>query len=253
MALGMIEQCLELCVQYAKDRVQFGQPIGEFQLIQDKLARMEVARLNVQNLVFRYVEMSAAGVGSLAEASAMAYSARAAVEVTMEAVQLFGGNGYMSEYQVEQLARDSKVLQIYAGTDEIQITHIAKDLLREAADGPRFRQPDGGSGVRRDEEHEAGEDDGRRHEAATAQRLVQDEPAQQGPDHHRRLAQHRHVADGGEAHGDQDHRVGDERGRACRRGGGASRRSSPTRPRRLGRARFPRVMAIPDAVAEARP
>jgi alkylation response protein AidB-like acyl-CoA dehydrogenase len=132
MALGMIEQCLELCVQYAKDRVQFGQPIGEFQLIQDKLARMEVARLNVQNLVFRFIEMGAAGAElTLAEASAMKlYSARAAVEVTMEAVQLFGGNGYMSEFQVEQLARDSKVLQIYAGTDEIQITHIAKDLLR---------------------------------------------------------------------------------------------------------------------------
>ena len=63
MALGIIEQCLELCVQYAKDRVQFGQPIGEFQLIQEKLARMEVARLNVQNLVFRYIEMSAAGRG----------------------------------------------------------------------------------------------------------------------------------------------------------------------------------------------
>jgi alkylation response protein AidB-like acyl-CoA dehydrogenase len=132
MALGMIEQCLQLCVQYAKDRVQFGKPIGEFQLIQDKLARMEVARLNVQNLVFRFIEMGAAGEElSLAEASAMKlYSARAAVEVTMEAVQLFGGNGYMSEFQVEQLARDSKVLQIYAGTDEIQITHIAKDLLR---------------------------------------------------------------------------------------------------------------------------
>ena len=132
MALGMIEQCLQLCVQYAKDRVQFGQPIGEFQLIQDKLARMEVARLNVQNLVFRFIEMGAAGEElSLAEASAMKlYSARAAVEVTMEAVQVFGGNGYMSEFQVEQLARDSKVLQIYAGTDEIQITHIAKDLLR---------------------------------------------------------------------------------------------------------------------------
>jgi alkylation response protein AidB-like acyl-CoA dehydrogenase len=132
MAFGIIERCLELCVQYAKDRVQFGQPIGEFQLIQDKLARMEVARLNVQNLVFRYIEMSAAGVGlTLAEASAMKlYSARAASEVAMEAVQLFGGNGYMSEFQVEQLARDAKVLQIYAGTDEIQITHIAKDLLR---------------------------------------------------------------------------------------------------------------------------
>jgi len=131
MALGMIERCLELCVQYAKDRVQFGQPIGSFQLIQEKLARMEVARLNVQNLVFRFIELAQSGKGmSLAEASAMKlYSARAAVEVTLEAVQIFGGNGYMSEYQVEQLARDAKVLQIYAGTDEIQITHIAKALL----------------------------------------------------------------------------------------------------------------------------
>ncbi|HEX7135769.1 MAG TPA: acyl-CoA dehydrogenase family protein [Iamia sp.] len=132
MALGVIEECLDLSVQYAKDRVQFGQPIGEFQLIQDKLARMEVARLNVQNLVFRTIEMSAGGhMMTLAEASAMKlYSARAATEVAMEAVQLFGGNGYMSEFRVEQLARDAKVLQIYAGTDEIQITHIAKDLLR---------------------------------------------------------------------------------------------------------------------------
>jgi acyl-CoA dehydrogenase len=132
MALGIIEECLELSVQYARDRVQFGKPIGEFQLIQDKLARMEVARMNVQNLVFRTMEMGAAGASmSLAEASAMKlYSARAATEVALEAVQLFGGNGYMSEFRVEQLARDAKVLQIYAGTDEIQITHIAKDLLR---------------------------------------------------------------------------------------------------------------------------
>lgn len=132
MALGIIDKCLELCIQYSKDRVQFGQPIGEFQLIQEKLARMEVARLNVQNLVFRHLEMSDAGRSlTLAEASAMKlYSARAATEVAMEAVQLFGGNGYMSEFHVEQLARDAKVLQIYAGTDEIQITHIAKDLLR---------------------------------------------------------------------------------------------------------------------------
>jgi acyl-CoA dehydrogenase len=133
MSLGIIERCLELSVSYAKERVQFGQPIGEFQLIQDKLARMEVARLNVQNLVFRFIEMSQAGVGlTLAEASAMKlYSARAAVEVAMEAVQLHGGNGYMAEYRVEQLARDAKVLQIYAGTDEIQITHIARELLSE--------------------------------------------------------------------------------------------------------------------------
>ena len=132
MALGIIERCLELSVDYARDRVQFGQPIGQFQLIQEKLARMEVARLNVQNLVFRFLEMTAAGKSlTLAEASALKlYSARAAFEVAMEAVQLFGGNGYMAEFRVEQFARDAKVLQIYAGTDEIQITHIAKDLLR---------------------------------------------------------------------------------------------------------------------------
>jgi alkylation response protein AidB-like acyl-CoA dehydrogenase len=131
MALGIVERCLELSVRYARERVQFGRPIGEFQLIQDKLARMEVARMNLQNLVFRTIECSAQGRGlGFAEASAMKlYAARAAVEVAMEAVQVYGGNGYMSEYQVEQLARDAKVLQIYAGTDEIQISAIARDLL----------------------------------------------------------------------------------------------------------------------------
>ena len=132
MALGIVEQCLDLSVQYARDRVAFGRPIGEFQLIQLKLAKMEVARLNIQNLVFRQIELARAGQQmTLAEASAMKlYSAQSAMEVALEAVQLFGGNGYMAEYQVEQLARDSKVLEIYAGTNEIQMTHIAKDLLR---------------------------------------------------------------------------------------------------------------------------
>ncbi len=131
MSLGVIEECLRLSVAYAKERMLWGKPIGDFQLIQLKLAKMEVARLNVENMVFRYIESSAAGKGmSLAEASAMKlYSAQAASEVAMEAVQLFGGNGYMSEYRVEQLARDAKVFQIYAGTDEIQVTHIARDLL----------------------------------------------------------------------------------------------------------------------------
>lgn len=131
MALGIIERCLELCVPYAKERVQFGQPIGNYQLIQLKLAKMEVARLNVQNLVFRQLEMAGDGKAmNLAEASAMKlYSAQSAMEVALEAVQLFGGNGYMAEYEVEQLARDAKVLQIYAGTDEIQIGQIARSML----------------------------------------------------------------------------------------------------------------------------
>jgi len=131
MALGIIEQCLELCIDYSKNRVQFGQPIGDFQLIQLKLAKMEVARMNCQNLVFRTIELAQAGsTMTLAEASAMKlYSAQAATDCALEAVQLFGGNGYMSEFQVEQLARDAKVLQIYAGTDEIQTSQIARSLL----------------------------------------------------------------------------------------------------------------------------
>ncbi len=134
MALGIVDRCLELSLQYAKDRVQFGQPIGQFQLIQLKLAKMEVARINLQNLVFRHIEMTAAGVPmGYAEASAAKlYAAQAATEVALEAVQLFGGNGYMAEYEVEQLARDAKVLQIYAGTDEIQISAVARSLLADA-------------------------------------------------------------------------------------------------------------------------
>ena len=131
MSLGIIDRCLELSLDYAKTCVRFGKPIGEHQLIQEKLARMEMHRLNVENLVFRTIEKSAAGAGmTLTEASVMKlYSARAAMEVALEAVQVFGGNGYMAEYEVEQLARDAKVLQIYAGTDEIQISQIARSLL----------------------------------------------------------------------------------------------------------------------------
>ena len=134
MSLGIIEQCLELSVAYAKERVQFGRPIGEFQLIQQKLAMMEVARMNIQNLVWRTIEMSNAGESmTFAEASAMKlYAAQQATACALEAVQLHGGNGYMAEYHVEQLARDAKVLQIYAGTDEIQTRAIARSLLADA-------------------------------------------------------------------------------------------------------------------------
>ncbi|HVV76481.1 MAG TPA: acyl-CoA dehydrogenase family protein [Mycobacteriales bacterium] len=131
MSLGVIEECLSLCIDYAKNRELWGQKIGDFQLIQLKLANMEVARQNVQNMVFRTIELRRAGkTPTLAEASAMKYySSQAATEVAMEAVQLFGGNGYMSEYRVEQLARDAKSLMIYAGSNEVQITHVARGLL----------------------------------------------------------------------------------------------------------------------------
>ncbi|AXK85344.1 hypothetical protein SAMN05421776_1011282 [Nocardia farcinica] len=131
MALGIIAECHRLCIDYAKNRRLWGQEIGRFQLVQLKLATMEIARINVQNMVFSTLERARAGkLPTLAEASAMKlYAAQAATEVAMEAVQLFGGNGYMSEYRVEQLARDAKSLMIYAGSNEIQVTHIAKGLL----------------------------------------------------------------------------------------------------------------------------
>ena len=131
MALGIINECHRLCVDYAKTRSLWGKNIGQFQLIQLKLAKMEVARINVQNMVFQTLEKAQAGrIPSLAEASAIKlYSSEAATDVAMEAVQLFGGNGYMAEYRVEQLARDAKSLMIYAGSNEVQVTHIAKGLL----------------------------------------------------------------------------------------------------------------------------
>ena len=131
MALGVIEECLQLCADYAKSRTLWGQQIGQFQLIQLKLANMEVARMNVRNMLFRVIESMQSGIEiSLSEASAIKwYCSQAATDVAMDAVQLFGGNGYMTEYRVEQLARDAKSLMIYAGSNEVQITHVAKGLL----------------------------------------------------------------------------------------------------------------------------
>ena len=132
MALGIIEECTRLSIDYAKHRTLWGTPIGQFQLIQLKLARMEVARVNVRNLVFAHIERSIAGVTpTLAEASAMKlYAAQAACQVADDAIQILGGNGYITEYRVEQLSRDARVLRIYAGTDEMQVVAIAKDLIR---------------------------------------------------------------------------------------------------------------------------
>ncbi|WP_067433084.1 acyl-CoA dehydrogenase family protein [Nocardioides jensenii] len=131
-ALGIIEECQRLSIDYARQRELWGRPISDFQLIQLKLAEMEIARVNVANMVFQGIAARRAGITmDLGEASAIKlYSSRAACDVAMEAVQLFGGNGYMAEYRVEQLARDAKSLMIYAGSNEVQVTHVAKALLR---------------------------------------------------------------------------------------------------------------------------
>ncbi|WP_028920941.1 acyl-CoA dehydrogenase family protein [Pseudonocardia acaciae] len=132
MALGIIEECLRLSLEHAKARELWGQKISALQLVQLKLATMEVARLNVRNLLFRAIELKRAGQRvSLAEASAIKlYSSQAATEVANEAVQLFGGHGYLVEYRVEQLARDARSLMIYAGSNELQVGQIARGLLR---------------------------------------------------------------------------------------------------------------------------
>ncbi|HEX4445387.1 MAG TPA: acyl-CoA dehydrogenase, partial [Polyangiaceae bacterium] len=131
MCLGIVDRCLEESLRYAKERVQWGQPIASFQLVQEKIARMYTARTLIHTLLMRQLEADRAGVGlSIEEASACKlYCARATTEVALEAVQLKGGAGYMRDGVVEMLARDAKLLQIGGGTDEIQILRIAREVL----------------------------------------------------------------------------------------------------------------------------
>jgi len=134
MAVGIIERCLELALDYAKQRVTWGKKIAEYQLVQEKLARMFMHLENCRNLMFKQLGLAAAGkTMTAAEASAAKlYCARAATEVALDAVQVLGGNGYMQEYRVEMFARDAKLLQIGGGTDEIQILNIARHLIGDA-------------------------------------------------------------------------------------------------------------------------
>ena len=133
MALGIIEECQRLCVDYAKTAAALGQadrrlPADPAQAREDGGGADEHPE---HGLHARSSSAAAGALPSLAEASAIKlYSAQAATDVAMEAVQLFGGNGYMAEYRVEQLARDAKSLMIYAGSNEVQVTHVAKGLLR---------------------------------------------------------------------------------------------------------------------------
>ncbi|MBK5444100.1 MULTISPECIES: acyl-CoA dehydrogenase [Peribacillus] len=128
-ALGIAEGALEHAVQYAKDRVQFGKPIATQQGIGFKLAEMatniEASRL----LVYRAAYLRSKGLNCGKEASmAKLFASRTAVEVTIEAVQVYGGYGYTTEYPVERYFRDAKVTEIYEGTSEIQRMVISKNL-----------------------------------------------------------------------------------------------------------------------------
>jgi alkylation response protein AidB-like acyl-CoA dehydrogenase len=131
MCLGIIERCLDDSLAYARQRSTWETPIADYQLVQEKIARMFMHRENVRNILFKDLWAQKTGTKvSMAEASAWKlYCARAATECALEAVQLMGGNGYMREFHVEMLARDAKLLQIGGGTDEIQIVTIARNLF----------------------------------------------------------------------------------------------------------------------------
>lgn len=130
-ALGIAEAALEHSTSYAKERVQFGKPIAAQQGIGFKLADMATSVEAAKLLVYRAANMRSEGLNCGREASvAKLFASKAAVDVTTEAIQVYGGYGYTEEYPVERLFRDAKVTEIYEGTSEIQRVVISKHLLK---------------------------------------------------------------------------------------------------------------------------
>jgi acyl-CoA dehydrogenase len=129
-ATGLMRRCLDECVAYAKERKTFGQPIAQHQLIQWMLAEMAI-RAEATRLLYRKAAWNLDnGVRDpIVSSFAKAFGADAAMQTATDAVQIFGGNGYVKEYPVEKLMRDAKVLQIYEGTSQIQRLVIARQLL----------------------------------------------------------------------------------------------------------------------------
>jgi alkylation response protein AidB-like acyl-CoA dehydrogenase len=130
--LGISQGALERSIKYAKEREQFGKPIGHFQGIGFKLAdmatRVDAARL----LVYRAAWLKDQGMDIGAKASmAKMYAGDTAMYVTTEAVQIHGGYGYIREFEVERMMRDAKITQIYEGTNEIQRLVISRHLLSD--------------------------------------------------------------------------------------------------------------------------
>jgi len=131
VSVGLAQAALDHSVAWAREREQFGRPIAEFQMVQKLLADMyvEAARL----LVYEAAQLCVAqgsGCAKLASAAKL-FSSEIATRAGLAAVQIFGGYGYTRDYPVERIARDAKLMEIGAGTSEIQRTIIARELLRE--------------------------------------------------------------------------------------------------------------------------
>jgi butyryl-CoA dehydrogenase len=134
-ALGIAAGALDEAVQYSRQRRQFGKPICSFQGIQFMLADMATQVEAARTLVYqaaRYIDSGAKDIGKIS-AMAKLFASDVAMRVTTDAVQVFGGYGYMKEYPVEKMMRDAKITQIYEGTNQIQREVIGLSLIKEAA------------------------------------------------------------------------------------------------------------------------
>ena len=132
-ALGIAQGALEAAIEYAKQRVQFGQPIINFQAIQFMLADMATQIEAARALVYQAAKTVDSGAKNISKESSMAklFASDMAMRVTIDAVQIFGGYGYMRDYPVEKMMRDAKITQIYEGTNQIQRLVIASRLMKE--------------------------------------------------------------------------------------------------------------------------
>ncbi len=134
-AVGLGQGALEAAVAYAQQRVQFGHPIIALPAIQNMLAGMAIQVEAARALVYAVARMIDSGTRGFTEESAMAkvFASDMAMKVTTDAVQVFGGAGYMKDYPVEKMMRDAKIMQIYEGTNEVLRTAIAIELRKRKA------------------------------------------------------------------------------------------------------------------------
>ncbi|MBB6250892.1 isovaleryl-CoA dehydrogenase [Nitrospirillum iridis] len=131
--LGIMQACLDVVVPYVHDREQFGQPIGEFQLIQGKVADMYVALNSARAYVYAVGRAAdAKKITRKDAAGAILLAAESATKCALDAIQILGGNGYINEYATGRLLRDAKLYEIGAGTSEIRRMLIGRELFRES-------------------------------------------------------------------------------------------------------------------------
>ncbi len=137
-ALGIAQGAFELAFEYAQSRHQFGQPIGAFQSIQFMLADMATQIEAARALLYQTARMIDSGAKNVSKQSAMSklFASDLAMRVTVDAVQIFGGYGYMRDYPIEKFMRDAKITQIYEGTNQIQRLVIGTNLVRSGAGIP---------------------------------------------------------------------------------------------------------------------